>query len=167
MGYLNEYSTYLKYESIAEGIRTTWVLDFWPLSLIEDALVGIVQWAYDNVYQSAYNYGADKGNQINNTVLGWVEDAKKELENLISTTKTRIQTELIDPLNAQVQRLKNDLNLAEGKLADLDNTLIDFKSRANGLLRDHESRIKALEAKLRQTPLGMLEKMVKGAKPKI
>jgi len=85
MGYLNEYSTYLKYESIAEGIRATWVLDFWPLSLIEDALVGIVQWAYDNVYQNAYNYGADKGNQMNNQIMGWIEDLRQQALARIAT----------------------------------------------------------------------------------
>jgi hypothetical protein len=83
MGYLSETQTWLKYESIAEGVRAVWVLDFWPLFYVEDALVGIVQWAYDNVYQNAYNSGADQGNQINNEILGWVENLRTEAMSLI------------------------------------------------------------------------------------
>ena len=83
MGYLSESQTWLKYESIAEGIRAVWVFDFWPLSEIENALVGIVQWAYDNVFQTSYNSGADQGNQINNEILGWVENLRTEAMSLI------------------------------------------------------------------------------------
>ena len=83
MGYLSESQTWLKYESIAEGVRAVWVFDFWPLSEIENALVGIVQWAYDNVFQTSYNSGADQGNQINNEILGWVEDLRTEAMSLI------------------------------------------------------------------------------------
>jgi len=83
MGYLSESQTWLKYESIAEGVRAVWVFDFWPLSEIENALVGIVQWAYDNVFQTSYNSGADQGNQINNEILGWVENLRTEAMSLI------------------------------------------------------------------------------------
>jgi hypothetical protein len=83
MGYLSETQTWLKYESIAEGVRAVWALDFWPLFYVEDALVSIVQWAYDNVYQKAYNSGADQGNQINNEILGWVENLRNEAMSLI------------------------------------------------------------------------------------
>lgn len=83
MGYLQEYQAYLNYEMWAEGIRAVWLLDWWPLSLIEDALVGIVQWAYSNAFQGAYNAGADKGNQINNQIMGWVDSLRNEAMNFI------------------------------------------------------------------------------------
>jgi len=83
IGYLSETQTYIKYEGFAEGVRAVWVLDFWPLSLVEDALVGIVQWAYDNVFQNSYNAGADRGNEINKEILGWVEGLRNDAMSLI------------------------------------------------------------------------------------
>lgn len=83
MGYIQEYQTYLNYEMWAEGIRAVWVLDFWPLSAIENALVGIVQWAYNNAFQGAYNAGADKGNQINKEIMGWVDNLRNQAMSLI------------------------------------------------------------------------------------
>jgi len=91
LGYLSETQTYLKYEGIAEGVRAVWVFDFWPLSEVENALVGIVQWAYDNVFQSSYNAGADKGNEINKEILGWVENLRTEAENWLNDHEARIK----------------------------------------------------------------------------
>jgi len=91
IGYLSEVQTWLKYESFAEGVRAVWVLDFFPLSLIEDVLVRIVQWAYDNVYQNSYNAGADQGNQINKEILGWVENLRTEAENWLNDHEARIK----------------------------------------------------------------------------
>jgi hypothetical protein len=91
LGYLSETQTWLKYEAFAEGVRAVWVLDFFPLSLIEDVLVRIVQWAYDNVFQNSYNAGADRGNEINKEILGWVENLRSEAENWLNDHEKRIK----------------------------------------------------------------------------
>jgi hypothetical protein len=91
IGYLSETQTWLKYESFAEGVRAVWLLDFWPFSIIEDKLVAVVQWAYDNVYQNSYNAGADRGNQINKEILGWVENLRTEAENWLNDHEARIK----------------------------------------------------------------------------
>jgi len=105
MGYLSETQTFLKYESIAEGVRAVWVLDFWPLSEIENALVGIVQWAYDNVYQASYNSGAERGNEINNEILGWVEGLRNDAMNLIEKLD-RASRDAENWLNDHEKRIK-------------------------------------------------------------
>ena len=111
MGYLSEGQTWLKYESIAEGVRAVWVLDFWPLSEIENALVGIVQWAYNNVYQASYNSGAERGNEINNEILGWVEGLRNDAMNLI------------DKLNRASRDAENWLNNHEKRIKELEQKL--------------------------------------------
>jgi hypothetical protein len=91
LGYLSEGQTWLKYESIAEGVRAVWVFDFWPLSEVENALVGIVQWAYDRAYQLSYNQGADRGNDMTNEITGWVENLRTEAENWLNDHEARIK----------------------------------------------------------------------------
>jgi hypothetical protein len=91
LGYLSETQTYIKYEGIAEGVRAVWVFDLWPLSEVENALVGIVQWAYDNVFQNSYNAGADQGNKISNEILAWVENLRTEAENWLNDHEARIK----------------------------------------------------------------------------
>jgi hypothetical protein len=113
MGYLSEIQTYLKFESFAEAVRVTWVLDFWPLSYVEDALVGIVQWAYNNAYQNAYNSGADRGNEINKEILGWIEDLRNQTMDLIGKLdRARIDAE--NWLSDHEKRIK-DLESKIGK----------------------------------------------------
>lgn len=91
LGYLSETQTYIKYEGFAEGVRAVWVFDFWPLSEVENALVGVVQWAYDNVFQASYNAGADQGNKISNEILAWVENLRTEAENWLKDHEARIK----------------------------------------------------------------------------
>jgi hypothetical protein len=83
MGYLSEGQTWLKYEMIAQGIRAVWVLDFYPLSEVENALIAIVQWAYNMAFQRAYDFGSERGDLINNEIMGWVEELRNEAMNFI------------------------------------------------------------------------------------
>jgi hypothetical protein len=119
LGYLSEGQTWLKYEGIAEGVRAVWVLDFFPLSEVENALVGIVQWAYDHAYQLSYNQGADRGNDMTNEIMGWVENLRTEAMSLIGKLDgARIDAE--NWLSDHEKRIK-DLESKLGKpLAFLD-----------------------------------------------
>ena len=105
LGYLSETQTYIKYEGIAEGVRAVWVFDFWPLSEVENALVGIVQWAYDNVFQGSYNAGADRGNEINKEILGWVEGLRNDAMSLIGKLD-RARSDAETWLNNHEKRIK-------------------------------------------------------------
>lgn len=105
IGYLSEVQTWLKYESFAEGVRAVWLLDFWPFSIIEDKLVAVVQWAYDNVFQNSYDAGADRGNEINKEILGWVEDLRNEAMSLIGKLD-RARSDAETWLNDHEKRIK-------------------------------------------------------------
>jgi hypothetical protein len=118
LGYLSEGQTWLKYESFAEGVRAVWVLDFFPLSLIEDVLVRIVQWAYDRAYQLSYNQGADRGNDMNKELLGWVENLRTEAMSLIG----KLDGARIDAENWLIDHEKRIKNLEK----ELGSPVYDF-----------------------------------------
>jgi hypothetical protein len=92
VGWLSEWQEYLKWEGLAEAIDAVWVWDFFPLSIVQDALIAIVRWVYDVNCQRAYDRGADYGNNMNAQILGWINDlrtaANNELQKLENLSKT-------------------------------------------------------------------------------
>lgn len=136
--------------------------DWFPLNYVQDGLISIVNFVFQNNQQHEYNVWAERGDDIVNRLNNLITDTQNRINKAVNNMKDRIDNEIIDPIRAKTKQLDSTLTQAQIRLRNIDSTLSSFQKRANALFTDHENRIKTLEAKMQQTPLGMLEKMVKG-----
>jgi len=135
--------------------------DWFPLNYVQDGLISIINLVFRNNQQHEYNVWAERGDDIVNRLNKLITDTQNRINEAVNDMKDRIDHEIIDPIRAKTKELDNTLTQAQTKLRNIDYTLSNFQKRANALFTDHENRIKTLEAKMQQTPLGILEEMVK------
>ncbi len=140
--------------------------DWFPLNYVQSGLINIVDYVFQNMQQHEYNTWAEKGDDIVNRLNNLITDTQNRINNAVNNMKDRIDKEIIDPIRAKTKELDNTLTQAQIRLQNIDSTLSTFQKRANALFTDHENRIKTLEAKMQQTPLGILEEIVKGGEKK-
>lgn len=105
MGYMSELQFYMDIEGKCGLIDALWAWEFWPLAGVDDFFINLFKRHYERNYQSVYNQGADRGNEINNQILGWVNDLKSQTFREILRQKTRLQ-DFIDELERRVSALE-------------------------------------------------------------
>jgi len=110
MGYLAELAEYTRWEALATSVDAVFP-DWFPLGTVQGLLIAVCDAIYAALYQKAYNSAADRGNEINSQILGWLDDLKLEVQTYIDQARNRLQT-LIDDLDARVKRLEGIFGLA-------------------------------------------------------
>jgi len=159
MGYLALWQAYNDCESKCALISALWFLNFYPFDQLKNLLMDILgrRYFYDN-YQHIYNRAGWKGDEINNQIIGWLDDLRKQAEAKVNEAKAWIETNLINPIKSQIDNnITPALNDAKNKLAkfetDLKNatTSLDALNKQivdiNTVIEDLKKRVTALEGK--------------------
>jgi len=163
MGHLAEILEWLRWESYATQIDAIFP-DWWPLGSVQSFLIDICKACYNALYQKAYDNGADKGNEINNQVMGWVDDAKRKAESMVNDAKNYIETNLIAPIRNQINnQISPALKDAQARINTLKTNVDNFASRLNTFqtkLNSMDDTLKTFDSKLQSyaTRLSSLNK---------
>jgi len=145
MGYLSELLEYLKWENMALSIDTIFP-DIWPLDQVQNLLIAMCRGLYDRIYQGAYDRGADKGNEINSQIMGWLNDVKAQAFAKVSEAQAYIQNNLINPIKNQIDGyITPKLNDALNKLSTVNTNI----SNAYKSLNDMATRINSFDSTLK------------------
>jgi len=154
MGYLAELLEYLKWENMALSVDTLFP-DVWPLDLVQNLLINVCRGLYDRIYQGAYNRGADKGNEINNQIVGWLDALRSQAFSEIDKAKAYIQTNLINPIKSNIDTyitpkikeamshistIETNINTAFKNINTMTSKITGFDSQLKSFARDIESQ---------------------------
>jgi hypothetical protein len=107
IGYLQAAHLYMNLEGWAGAIDLI-MPNWFPINIVQDALISIVKAIYKANVQGAYDGGADRGNQMNNEILGWVQDLRTQAQNQI------------DQINAIINKAQDLLSSHEKRLKQLE-----------------------------------------------
>lgn len=143
MGHLSEILEYLRWEGYAGIVDGLFPIDIFPLDIVQNTLIELCRLLYGLLYQQAYNKGADRGNEINKQIMGWLDDVKNQAFAKVDEAKAYIENNLVKPIERK-------LEVANSKLDEL-NKVIDTAKRM--VLRHQElidfldRRVTTLEAR--------------------
>jgi len=160
MGYLAELLEYLKWENMALVIDGVFP-DYFPFGNVQSWLIDVCRGLYDRIYQGAYNHGADRGNEINSQILGWVDTAKNQAFAKVSEAQDYIQTNLINPIKNQIDTvLTPRINQAMTRLSSIETSVNNAITQVNQLgttvtgmdsqVKNFASQIEAQRTKLNE-----------------
>jgi len=152
MGFLSHAQFYLDCEGQAEKVDA-FIPSIFPLTYLENALIGLWQAHYEANYQKAYNQGADKGNELDSKIFGWIDETRSQIESKFSSLLSEAKEKLQD----QISELQNLTDVFRGQLKELERAKILHKN----LIDELDRRVRALEARLGKTQtLEILERRV-------
>jgi prefoldin subunit 5 len=158
MGYLANILEWLRWENYAAQIDAIFP-DWWPMGSVQGFLIDICKACYNALYQKAYDNGADKGNEINSQIMGWVDDAKRRAESLVNDAKAYVENNLIAPIRNQINnQITPALNDARAQISkfksDIDNManrINQFQTSLNsmdGTIKNFDMKLQSFNAKL-------------------
>lgn len=146
LGYLAEALEYLRWENYASVIDFVFP-DWFPVNIVQGALIDVCKRVYNDIYQQAYNNGADRGNDLNKQVLGWVEEAKKKALADLDNAKKYIETNLINPIKTKID--KEIMPLVNDAQAKVKAFATDIKTMQDKLAKEIDPAIKNAQASLK------------------
>lgn len=138
MGYLAELDFYLEHEQTCLKIASLFSpINFFPLYYLKDWLINLHRRIYEDNYQKVYDQGADRGNEINRQILGWLDDLKGDAYKKIDDAK-RYLYDLINTVNSKLKILNKDVINFE---ADINKLIADFNAKVNDAIKKVNSVI--------------------------
>ena len=161
MGYVSELLFWADQEGKCSTVDALWP-EVWPIDWVDDVFINIFKDHYNKNYQGQYNRGADQGNKMNKEIMGWLDDLKDKAFAEVDRVKKYIETNLIQPLQTDLNRAKNtlkqlgiDVDSLESDIrktrSDVADTLRDLSSHTKDI-RELFDRVKSLEAQAGRIP---------------
>lgn len=151
MGYLQEYSEYVRWELLAETIDGIFP-DSFPFDQVQNLLISVCSTLYSLVYQRAYNGGADKGNEINKEIFGYLDDLKAKMQEAIQAYAKLLYDKYIVPLQNKItSEIEPKLKDAVTQLSNMVTQIDGFKtniSTMNNTITSFDSSIKSFQGRL-------------------
>jgi hypothetical protein len=107
--------------------------------------IAIMRVIYDIMANWNYLAWADRGEEITQTFDNLIADTQNKINAAVEDMKNKMQTEILDPLQAKADKIRTDLDRAQSQLDTLNNAIDQAKKQ----LGNHENRISNLEASMR------------------
>jgi len=102
---------------------------------LREIIIKIFQAHYDSRYQKAYNNGADKGNQMYYTAMGWIDTTKKTLTNNINSVKATLD-DAIEQANSKIKTLDKYIADFNNKMSAFNYKINDATTKVNNMLSE-------------------------------
>lgn len=167
MGYLAELDFYLEHEQECTKIDAI-IPDWFPMNYIQGFFIDIHKAIYNTTYQKVYNQAADKGNDINSQIMGWVDKAKSDMTAYTSRVRSELKTLLnsvnsevsaaksklrqlgidVDSLDTDVSALGSKVSDALSKVSSLNVNVRDLNNRLNNVSADLDAKIRDFKSRL-------------------
>lgn len=144
IGWLEEYLFWLDIEGKCSFIDSV-IPELPVIGSIDNLFISIFRQHYNKRYQTVYNSGADRGNEIHNLVFGQfdaivddynqrIKDAYDTLTNIINDAKDRIATlkSNIDAFDVKIRDFTSKIGTFDLKMNDFSSNISDFQNRIEG-----------------------------------
>jgi uncharacterized phage infection (PIP) family protein YhgE len=125
--------------------------DWFPLGDIQNILISIVKFVYDNNANHSYNVGVDSGIAIIGKVTDAINWAQNQITSSVNDMRNKIDTEIIAPVRQKAAQIEQSLKDAQAKLSDMGINIDGFQSNIDTMksnISSFDSSIKAFDNKL-------------------
>lgn len=125
--------------------------DVFPFGTVQDLLIAVVKYVYDNRAEHNYNSGVDMGRSIVGKVTDTINWAQSQINNAVTDMRNRIDSEIVEPVRQKAAEIEKTLNWAQTRINGMGTELGRFSSDVEtmkGNISSFDGSIKSFDSKL-------------------
>jgi len=121
--------------------------DWWPVGDVQNLLISVVKFLYENRSEHNYNTGVSMGLSIVGQVNDTVNWAKAEIQNQVNAMRNTIDTQIIQPVKDRINReIKPALDAAQKEIDTFRSNVSTFNSDLSKMKTDVSSMIAKVDS---------------------